>query len=126
LPERTDASADVLERWFQHQGIIDELFAEREAQVEQWGAQDLPLGFGTRGPINYCRVMADQYRQECDEANERGDLTHRHILLEEFYEVLAEKDPLKARDELVQLGACVIKAIEQIDRDKAKSDAPAG
>ena len=116
LPEQI--SADVLERWFQHQGIIDELFAEREAQIGQWGVQDLPLGFGAK----IWRTMAGQLRKECDEAHERGELSHSHILLEEFYEALAEKDPLKARDELVQLGACVIKAIEQIDRDKAKEE----
>ena len=70
--------------------------------------------------------MAGQLRKECDEADERGELSHSHILLEEFYEALAEKDPLKARDELVQLGACVIKAIEQIDRDKAREAAAGG
>lgn len=27
----------ILERWLKYQDVIDEVFAEREAQVEQWG-----------------------------------------------------------------------------------------
>lgn len=108
-----------LDRWLSIQPIFDEVYREREAQLAQWGNKSLPLGFG--GHAN--RVASDQLRKECDEADKHGELTHRHILLEEFYEALAESDPAKARDELIQVGACVIKAIQQIDRDQAAGGA---
>lgn len=120
LAEGILKSAATLDRWVTVQAVLDDIATEREAQYEQWGDQPLPLGFGSR----IYRVWADQYRKECDEADERGELTHRHILLEEFSEALAEGDPQKARDELIQLAACAVKAIEQIDR-RIPRDVPA-
>jgi hypothetical protein len=101
-------------RWWQVAQILDEFHTERDAQYKQWGEQDIPLGFGGR----IWRMVADQYRRECDEAAERGELTMKHILLEEFHEALAESDPKAARDELVQVGACVVQAIQLIDKEK--------
>jgi len=103
-------------RWWQVAQILDEFHTERDAQYKQWGEQVIPLGFGGR----LWRMVADQYRRECDEAAERGELTMKHILLEEFHEALAESDLKSARDELVQVGACVVAAIQLIDRENAK------
>lgn len=97
------------------QRILHEFHAERDAQYAQWGVQDIPLGFGGR----LARQISDGFRRECDEAHERGDLTMRHILLEEFYEALAEHDLKSARDELIQVGACVVQAIQIIDKELA-------
>lgn len=108
-----DGQTGLLGRWLAIQGIFDELYREREAQIAQWGDQDIPVGFGA----SEWKMCADQFRLECDAAAKRGELTHRHILLEEFFEALAESNEAKARDELVQLGACVIKALQQIDRN---------
>lgn len=102
-------------RWWQVAQILDEFHTERDAQYKQWGVQDIPLGFGA----SMWRAVADQYRRECDEAHKRGDLTMAHILLEEFFEALAESDLKSARDELVQLGACVVQAIQLIDKEGA-------
>ena len=95
--------------------ILHEFHAERDAQYLQWGEQEVPLGFGS--PV--WKSWADFYREECDEAHQRGKLTMRHILLEEFFEALAEADPKSARDELVQVGACVVQAIQLIDKGMA-------
>lgn len=112
-------AARQLGQWLTLHGVLDEVAQERLAQMEQWTEQEsgppLPLGFGAM----HLQRAADMLRQECDEANQRGELTHRHILLEEFYEALAEGDPAKARDELIQVAACCIKAIQDIDRAAA-------
>jgi hypothetical protein len=92
--------------------VLAEIEAERQAQDAQWGEQNHPLGFG--GHLN--RLRADQCRAECDEAAERGEVTWRHILLEELYEALAEGSARAARDELIQLAAVAVAAVERIDR----------
>lgn len=125
LPPDGQTVPAQLDRWLAIQPLLDELFTEREAQIKQWGDQDLPLGFSAPR----FKMMADRFRKECDTADKRGELTHRHILLEEFFEALAESNEAKARDELVQLGACVIKALQQIDRNadrRAKGTDDAG
>ncbi len=108
-----------MEQWLGIQDVLDEVAQERLAQLAQWGDQPLPLGFG--GP-EYRRLSV-QYRRECDEAAEHGEVTHRHVLLEEVYEALAESDPAKARDELIQVAAVAVKAIQDIDRAKAAANA---
>lgn len=42
LPEPED-KLGILDRWFKHQGIVDEVFAEREAQHDQWAGALPPL-----------------------------------------------------------------------------------
>ena len=46
-PDQTLPSPDdklrILERWFEHQGVVDEVFAEREAQHDQWDGALPPL-----------------------------------------------------------------------------------
>ena len=106
---------DELARWMAWARIFEEFVQERQAQLAQWGDQPLELGFGGAE----FRRLADQFRRECDEANEHGGVTHRHVLLEETYEALAEADYQKARDELIQVGAVVVKVIEDIDRQVA-------
>lgn len=113
-----DAAAE-LRRWLAVQDVANEVIRERLAQIDQWGDQDLPLGFGGAE----FRRLSDQYRRECDEATDRGEVTHQHVLREEVYEALSEADPAKARDELIQLAACAIKAIQQIDKDAARKAA---
>lgn len=108
---RPSYEMDKLGRWLDIQPILDEVFTEREAQIARWGTPTLPLGFGG----HTFKMAADQLRKECDEATDRGDLTLRHILLEEFYEALAESDLKAARDELVQSAAVHVQAIQRID-----------
>lgn len=102
----------TLDRWFKHQGIVDEVFAERERQVEQWGDGMPPLGTGSPA----YQAAAIRYRDTCQRRNDKGTVTMADVLLEEVYEALAEGDPAKARDELIQVGAVVFKMIEGIDR----------
>jgi hypothetical protein len=98
--------------------ILDEISAERLRQTALWGDQSgLPDGTSewNRSFAEYCRV-------ECESATKDGSLTFTHILLEEFWEVLAETDPAKLRAELVQLAAVAVQWVEAID--SRSSDEP--
>jgi hypothetical protein len=110
LPEPAD-KLGILERWFKHQGIVDEVFAERERQVEQWGDGMPPLG-----TTEDYAPWRDAFRAYCQRRSAKGTVTMADVLLEEVFEALAETDPAKARDELVQAVAVGVKMIEGIDR----------
>ena len=51
-----------------------------------------------------------------------GSITWYDILWEEFCEVFAEDDPIKQREELVQLNAVSLAMIEYIDRRYPRKD----
>lgn len=99
--------------------IAREILNERERQDVKWGEpKDLPNGTGPRSyPIkgvhddysisedNQAAEIADWAKSECDLATADGDVTYRHILVEEHFEALAEDDPEKLFDELIQVAA---------------------
>lgn len=101
--------------------VVVDLLRERCRQDAKWGPigakyapQDaLAIPFGTGG--EYSREMADLDRALCDTAFQRGEGTWAHVLNEELSEVLAETDPVKLREELIQLGAVCMKCVEIID-----------
>lgn len=113
LPESED-KLGILERWFRHQGIVDEVFAERERQVEQFGVQDIPLGTSADW-----KDLEDFFRGECQAKTADGTVTFLDVLLEEIFEVAAEEDPAKLRDEVIQAIAVGFQIVEAIDRKAA-------
>ena len=89
--------------------IIDEIIAELVRQHRLWGDQShLPTGTGQPGDAR----MADLYRQACDSATADGTLTWRHVLAEEFWEVLAATTDEGLEIELVQLAAVCVQILE--------------
>lgn len=104
-------SLAIMDRWFRHQGIVDELFAEREAQIAQWGDGMPPLGTDEQ-----YESWRDAFRAYCQRRSAKGTVTMADVLLEEVFEALSEVDPAKARDELIQVAAVAIKMVEGIDR----------
>lgn len=86
---------------------------EREAQDRTWGEQNHPDGTATTEMRTFA---AEQHRRLCKEAAERGDVTWRHILLEEVHEAFAETDPVRLRAELIQVAAVAQAWAEAIDR----------
>lgn len=98
------------------QEVLNEVFQERVRQDAKWGEQNHPNGTS----IAIFKNMADEFRKECDKAHREGTLTWRHIMLEEFYEALAEEDPSALRKELVQTIAVGTGWIEAIDRAKLR------
>jgi hypothetical protein len=111
LPESED-KLGILERWFKHQGIVDEVFAERERQHDQWGVQDIPFGTSQK---DWAEVEAHM-RAECQRKTADGTVTFLDVLLEEVFEAAAEEDPAKLRDELIQVIAVGFQIVEAIDR----------
>lgn len=88
--------------------VVDEVHDERESQDAKWGEQNHPDGTSDSYALN-AHVARENY-----ELAEK--LTWRHILTEEFYEALAETDPVKLRAELIQVAAVAVAWIEAIDR----------
>jgi hypothetical protein len=93
---------------------------EREAQDTKWGEQNHPDGTGPKTPIvvGIARMheAATAARQACQRAASEGDVTWRHILLEEVFEAFTEEDPAELRTELIQVAAVAQQWIEAIDR----------
>lgn len=99
------------------EGILAEVRQECRRQVEKWGVQDHPDGTGR----TMDQHLAEVARELCEASfKEYGTGTWRHILLEEVYEALAESDPAKLREELVQVAAVAASWIADIDRRTAR------
>jgi len=84
---------------------------ERQAQLAKFGDQHHPDGTGYDGSTRH----ADFWRQHCQAAFADGEGTWGHILLEEVFEAIAEKDPAALRTELVQVAAVCAAWITDID-----------
>jgi hypothetical protein len=95
--------------------VLSEVAAERVRQDAKWGEQNHPDGTG----MNYQRALAEEERRTCQAAFRNGRGTWRHVLAEEFFEAMAEKDPAALRAELVQVAAVAAAWIEAIDRRQA-------
>jgi predicted house-cleaning noncanonical NTP pyrophosphatase (MazG superfamily) len=91
--------------------VLADVATEREAQDRQWGVQEFPDGTGPE-----YTPQADEAKLDVAAAAARGELTWRHILAEEFFEALAESDPIRLRTELVQTAAVAAKWIQSLDR----------
>jgi hypothetical protein len=94
------------------QGVLEEIREERQAQDYKWGQQDHDNGTGS----DFDKMQAQCARAACDTAFGNGEGNWRLILNEEFCEALAESDPVKLREELIQCSAVCVAWIEAIDR----------
>lgn len=92
--------------------VLDDIEHERERQDGKWGEQNHPNGTG--GPVAI--EHADYIRRQTDKAAEAGRLTWKDILDEETAEAFAEDDPVKLREELVQVAAVAASWVEALDR----------
>ncbi|WP_336205309.1 NUDIX hydrolase [Nonomuraea sp. LPB2021202275-12-8] len=99
--------------------VLAEVGAERAAQDETHGVQELPDGTGAGAAV----AEADTARRETDAAAGAGALTWRHILMEEVLEACAETDPERLRTELVQVAAVAVKWAQALDRRRAVAGA---
>lgn len=109
--------------------IYDEISIEINNQIQKWGIQNHPSldqtllnRKGGCTPLRMCQeyqipseIIA---KQKCDNAFIKGEGTYAHIALEEFAEVVSEFDPVKRRQELVQLAAVCVSWIGSMDRNE--------
>lgn len=98
------------------QKILAEIGVERQRQEDRFGEQNHPDGTSTMWTSS-----ADIHRAGADKADKDGELTWRHILMEEFFEALAEVDPARLRTELIQVAAVAVNWVGAIDRRERKA-----
>jgi hypothetical protein len=112
------ATASVIRLWSDG-GIFEEIAEERAKQDEKWGEQNHPpiLISGTDA-----KADREDHVKDAEMFKTINDSRTSHswdtILLEEVHEAFAEEDPAKIREELVQVGAVVVAAIESLDRNE--------
>ena len=107
--------------------MLDEVAADCARQDAKWGQQNHPDGTGTDAevvPLWQGEDFAEWAKTATDAAAVAGDVTWRHILLEEVAEAFAESDETKLRTELVQAAAVASQWVEAIDRRSAVPEPP--
>lgn len=95
---------------------------ERQRQLRTWGDQRHPMG--TSGH-NFKRE-ADAARRACQAAARNDTVTWFHIMREEFWEAMAETDPVKLQRELIQVAAVCQAMIHDLSRHGDGGDAGGG
>jgi hypothetical protein len=110
------------------EGVLAEVAAERVRQDAKHGHPRLPLGFGPDVVVTNTALPASEAaeaaKRATDSAAADGTLTHLLIIEEEWRESVAEADPQRARAELVQAAATIVKCIEDIDRQASEVPVP--
>lgn len=110
--------------------ILEEISIERSKQDDKWGEQNHPhvdpvlLDRGIKRMSEEYEVpTAERAKFLCQSAEDKGELTWMHILVEELCEALEAGmvSPVKLREELIQLGACVVAEIECIDKQQHRA-----
>lgn len=111
--------------------VLDEVQWERDTQDLKWGEQNHANGTGPgvlllgevvmwRQYVLTMNKLATAQQAATDRNTDDGTLTYADILLEEVFEAVAEDDPEKLREELVQVAAVAVAWVEKIDRDKVR------
>jgi hypothetical protein len=85
---------------------------ERKAQDERWGVQSHPDGTdcSVYGP------KAARLKSLCNFLDQQGVVDWATILQEEVMEALAETDPQRLHDELIQVAAVAVAWCEDLQR----------
>ena len=96
--------------------LLIETQEESKRQDAKWGEQNHPDGTG----LETDPEIRDIVQKECDKASDGGYLTWRLIFLEEVWEALAESDPEKLKNELLQAAAVALQWYQAIDRRLAR------
>lgn len=107
------------------QSVLLEVEAERKAQDKRWGEQNHPQQ-GGKNPdagIAAYSARASDWKRINDDRVTAGLLGFDSILLEEVYEALGERDPKLRREELLQVAAVAVCAIEALDRNGPEAPA---
>jgi hypothetical protein len=95
--------------------IFDEIIAERKRQIEKYGEKNYRM---TDHLPEVLEEFAEEFKlhnKGCPEDKE----TWFEILLEEVYEAFAETDPIRQREEMIQVAAVAVQIIEYLDRSNS-------
>lgn len=98
---------------------LADIYSERKRQLAKWGEQSWPVVKYEADRKHYAsKAKIEQYHNDNTKTP-----TWDGILLEEVYEALGEKDPVKRRAEFVQVAAVVQAIISDEDRKLAEARA---
>ena len=92
--------------------IFEQIAAERKRQDEKWGEQNYVL---TNVAVNKHKHTADVWRH-INEKEESYWKDWYTVLQEKVERVFAETDPVKSREEMIQVAAVAVQIIEYLDR----------
>ncbi|WP_063803523.1 endonuclease VII domain-containing protein [Streptomyces silvensis] len=96
--------------------FAEEIDAERQRQIAKFGDQHHPDGTGlTLDQL----AWAEEARERCQQAAADGSLSWAHILEEEVAEALAEADPARLREEILQVAAVCAAWVHDLDTREA-------
>lgn len=90
--------------------IVEDIREERAAQDAKFGVQRHPNGTSPK-----YKPLADSARNATRKADLDGTNTWFNIGREEFWEAMAETDPRRLREELIQLISVGVAWVECID-----------
>ena len=101
--------------------VLGQVWEERERQHEKFKEQNWPDGTGTLVDLSIARARtpesaADAAKDLTGAWARIGLLTWKDILVEELFEALAETDPAKLREELIQVAGVAVAWVEKLDR----------
>lgn len=93
--------------------VIDAIKAERERQDELHPvvAKYLIPPYHDDGNM---RFLADSYKRNNDKMEKIGEASWYDVFREELHEIFAETDPVKIREEAIQLAALCVRLCENI------------
>jgi hypothetical protein len=94
-----------------------EVRAERDRQDMKWGPQDHAMIFARSSTEGFDR-LATYWKKENDFRVKEGLLSWDGVLLEEVAEALAETDPVKQEQELIQVAAVAVAMVECSRRNR--------
>ncbi len=113
--------------------VINDIRNERQRQDEKWGVQHWPslnqvliTREGGCTPERMCEHFEipseDRAKFLCENSFKNDEGTWTNIIVEELSEAVCAPDEASRRTELVQLAACVIAWIEDIDYKKENTE----
>lgn len=111
----------------QTEQVLADVGAERARQFERYGDNsDLEWGSGpeTRWLLPYTDASAERVEDHLrgdyeDYEEELGAPTFVHLVREEVAEAFKESDPVRLREELIQVAALAVSWVEKIDAKEA-------
>lgn len=97
--------------------VLADFFVENMASRDIWGEQNHPLGISQ---TDATEVYEETAKAITHTAAEKGEVTWRHIVEEEFAEFLNASSDDRAYQELVQLANVALLAAESIKRKRRR------
>jgi len=100
--------------------VLDQVFDERKRQDAKFGEQNLPwTDRDGRAPWDWLTGIQteEDIKWLVGAESKRGHLNYSEVLYEEVVEALSATDLAKVREELIQVAASAVAAIESIDRN---------